>query len=77
GGQRCHTSDLKAAFATGEDAVPDPNASGGTTTSIVLTNKSSHTCKIGGFPVWTSGRTPAAPAGRSPAPPPSTARSPW
>ncbi|MFH8971364.1 DUF4232 domain-containing protein, partial [Streptomyces rimosus] len=31
GGQRCHTSDLKAAFATGEDAVPDPNASGGTT----------------------------------------------
>ncbi|KUJ40613.1 flagellar motor protein MotB [Streptomyces rimosus subsp. rimosus] len=33
GGQRCHTSDLKAAFATGEDAVPDPNASGGTTTS--------------------------------------------
>ncbi|WP_267888991.1 DUF4232 domain-containing protein [Streptomyces rimosus] len=42
--------DLKAAFATGEDAVPDPNASGGTTTSIVLTNKSSHTCKIGGFP---------------------------
>ncbi len=43
-------ADLKAAFATGEDAVPDPNASGGTTTSIVLTNKSSHTCKIGGFP---------------------------
>ncbi|KOT39523.1 flagellar motor protein MotB [Streptomyces sp. NRRL WC-3701] len=34
GGQRCHTSDLKAAFATGEDAVPDPNASGGTTTSF-------------------------------------------
>ncbi|KOT85345.1 flagellar motor protein MotB [Streptomyces rimosus subsp. rimosus] len=33
GGQRCHTSDLKAAFATGEDAVPDPNASGGTTTT--------------------------------------------
>ncbi|WP_394298564.1 DUF4232 domain-containing protein [Streptomyces rimosus] len=42
-------SDLKAAFATGEDAVPDPNASGGTTTSIVLTNKSSRTCTIGGF----------------------------
>ncbi|WP_030981054.1 DUF4232 domain-containing protein [Streptomyces sp. NRRL WC-3703] len=40
---------LKAAFATGEDAVPDPNASGGTTTSIVLTNKSSRTCTIGGF----------------------------
>ncbi|KOU09044.1 flagellar motor protein MotB, partial [Streptomyces sp. NRRL F-5755] len=49
GGQRCHTSDLKAAFATGEDAAPDPNASGGTTTSIMLTNKSSRTCTIGGF----------------------------
>ncbi|WP_033027826.1 hypothetical protein [Streptomyces rimosus] len=36
GGQRCHTSDLKAAFATGEDAVPDPNASGGTTTTLNL-----------------------------------------
>ncbi|MEU2788452.1 DUF4232 domain-containing protein [Streptomyces sp. NPDC007100] len=47
--QRCHTSDLKAAFATGEDATPDPNAGGSTTTSIVLTNKSSRTCKIGGF----------------------------
>ncbi|MFI0258958.1 DUF4232 domain-containing protein [Streptomyces sp. NPDC017056] len=47
--QRCHTSDLKAVFATGEDATPDPNAGGSTTTSIVLTNKSSRTCKIGGF----------------------------
>ncbi|WP_336054874.1 DUF4232 domain-containing protein, partial [Streptomyces sp. CA2R101] len=27
-----------------------PNASGGTTTSIVLTNKGSSACKIGGFP---------------------------
>ncbi|GCD40581.1 DUF4232 domain-containing protein [Streptomyces paromomycinus] len=49
GVQRCHTSGLKAAFATGEDAVPDPNAAGGTTTSIVLTNTSGRTCKIGGF----------------------------
>ncbi|MEF3113604.1 DUF4232 domain-containing protein [Streptomyces chrestomyceticus] len=49
GAQRCHTSGLKAAFATGEDAVPDPNADGGTTTSIVLTNTSGRTCKIGGF----------------------------
>ncbi|MEU1801195.1 DUF4232 domain-containing protein [Streptomyces sp. NPDC019937] len=48
--QRCHTSGLKAAFATGEDATPDPNADGPTTTSIVLTNKGSRTCKIGGFP---------------------------
>ncbi|MFF3273518.1 DUF4232 domain-containing protein [Streptomyces chrestomyceticus] len=49
GVQRCRTSGLKAAFATGEDAVPDPNADGGTTTSIVLTNTSGRTCKIGGF----------------------------
>ncbi|GCD35451.1 hypothetical protein OEIGOIKO_03194 [Streptomyces chrestomyceticus JCM 4735] len=49
GVQRCHTSNLTAVFATGEDAVPDPDADGGTTTSIVLTNKGSRTCKIGGF----------------------------
>ncbi|KOG61558.1 flagellar motor protein MotB, partial [Streptomyces griseoflavus] len=49
GGRRCHTSDLKAAFALGEDAAPDPNAGGGTITSIVLTNKSNRTCTIGGF----------------------------
>ncbi|MCX4634320.1 DUF4232 domain-containing protein [Streptomyces sp. RPA4-5] len=50
GVERCHTSGLKAAFATGEDAVPDPDAGGSTTTSVVLTNKGSRTCKIGGFP---------------------------
>ncbi|MFI6768340.1 DUF4232 domain-containing protein [Streptomyces sp. NPDC050355] len=50
GVERCHTSGLKAAFATGGDAIPDPNASGGTTASVVLTNKGSRTCKIGGFP---------------------------
>ncbi|AJT65591.1 DUF4232 domain-containing protein [Streptomyces chattanoogensis] len=49
GTQRCHTSGLKAAFATGGDAAPDPNASGATTTSVVLTNKGSSTCVIGGF----------------------------
>ncbi|MFD7663197.1 DUF4232 domain-containing protein [Streptomyces sp. NPDC059788] len=49
GVERCHTSNLTAAFATGEDATPDPDAGGSTTTSIVLTNKSSRTCKIGGF----------------------------
>ncbi|MFH9420115.1 DUF4232 domain-containing protein [Streptomyces sp. NPDC017529] len=70
GSQRCHTSDLKAAFATGEDATPDPNAGGSTTTSIVLTNKSGRTCKIGGFagvdlkpdaggPVWSLARSSA------------------
>ncbi|MCK7626829.1 DUF4232 domain-containing protein [Streptomyces sp. RS10V-4] len=47
--QRCHTSGLRAAFATGEDAAPDPNAGGSTTTSIVLTNKGSRACVIGGF----------------------------
>ncbi|MGW5939917.1 DUF4232 domain-containing protein [Streptomyces celluloflavus] len=50
GVERCHTSGLRAAFAMGEDATPDPNASGATTTSIVLTNKGSRTCVIGGFP---------------------------
>ncbi|MFE1174651.1 DUF4232 domain-containing protein [Streptomyces sp. NPDC058773] len=50
GVQRCHTSGLKASFATGEDAAPDPNAGGSTTTSVVLTNKGSRTCRIGGFP---------------------------
>ncbi|MFD8549580.1 DUF4232 domain-containing protein [Streptomyces sp. NPDC059649] len=50
GVERCHTSGLKAAFATGGDAIPDPNAGGATTTSVVLTNKGSRTCRIGGFP---------------------------
>ncbi|MFH8749718.1 DUF4232 domain-containing protein [Streptomyces rimosus] len=50
GSRRCHTSGLQAAFAAGEDARPDPNASGETTTSIVLTNKSTRPCTIGGFP---------------------------
>ncbi|MFF4950516.1 DUF4232 domain-containing protein [Streptomyces chattanoogensis] len=49
GAQRCHTSGLTAAFATGGDAAPDPDASGATTTSVVLTNKGSSTCVIGGF----------------------------
>ena len=48
--ERCHTSGLKASFATGGDAAPDPDAAGATTTSIVLTNKGGSTCKIGGFP---------------------------
>ncbi|KOT26639.1 flagellar motor protein MotB [Streptomyces sp. NRRL WC-3701] len=52
GGQRCHTSDLKAAFATGEDAVPDPNASGGTTTSVDLRPDA-------GGPSWSLARSSA------------------
>ncbi|MGW1792675.1 DUF4232 domain-containing protein [Streptomyces tubercidicus] len=47
GAQRCHTSGLKAAFATGEDAVPDED--GTSTASVVLTNKGSSSCVIGGF----------------------------
>ncbi|MGP8303654.1 DUF4232 domain-containing protein [Streptomyces inhibens] len=50
GVERCHTSGLKASFARGGDAVPDPKAGGATTTSVVLTNKGSRSCKIGGFP---------------------------
>ncbi|GAA1106473.1 DUF4232 domain-containing protein [Streptomyces javensis] len=50
GVERCHTSGLKAAFATGDDAAPDPYASGSTTTSVVLTNTGGRTCEIGGFP---------------------------
>ncbi|MGW5445103.1 DUF4232 domain-containing protein [Streptomyces asiaticus] len=50
GVQRCHTSGLNAAFATGDDAAPDPYASGSTTTSVVLTNVGDRTCEIGGFP---------------------------
>ncbi|MEW2435610.1 DUF4232 domain-containing protein [Streptomyces caniferus] len=49
GAERCHTSGLKAVFATGGDATPDPDAEGSTTTSVVLTNKGSRACKIGGF----------------------------
>ncbi|MFH8628925.1 DUF4232 domain-containing protein [Streptomyces lydicus] len=49
GVERCHTSGLTAAFATGGDAVPDPDAQGATTASVVLTNKGSRACKIGGF----------------------------
>ncbi|MFC0601807.1 DUF4232 domain-containing protein [Streptomyces palmae] len=52
GVERCHTDNLEAAFATGEDALPVPNENGGggTTASIVLTNKGTSSCRIGGFP---------------------------
>ncbi|WP_443058726.1 DUF4232 domain-containing protein [Streptomyces sp. NBC_00400] len=50
GVERSHTSGLKASFARGEDATPDPKAGGSTTTSVVVTNKGSRTCRIGGFP---------------------------
>ncbi|MGY0060744.1 DUF4232 domain-containing protein [Streptomyces sp. LZ34] len=52
GVERCHTQDLKAAFATGEDALPVPeeSAGGATTATIVLMNKGTSSCRIGGFP---------------------------
>lgn len=52
GVERCHTENLEAAFATGEDALPVPegDADGSTTATIVLTNKGSYSCKLGGFP---------------------------
>ncbi|WP_399087360.1 DUF4232 domain-containing protein [Streptomyces sp. BBFR2] len=49
-GERCHTNELKAAFATGGDAAPDPDAEGSTTTSIMLTNSGDRSCKLAGFP---------------------------
>ncbi|MEV1025830.1 DUF4232 domain-containing protein [Streptomyces sp. NPDC050264] len=48
--ERCHTANLKASFNTGGDAVPDPDADGATTTSVLLTNKGGAACTIGGFP---------------------------
>ncbi|KUJ64907.1 flagellar motor protein MotB [Streptomyces albus subsp. albus] len=52
GVERCHTQDLEAAFATGEDALPVPEegADGATTATITLINKGSSSCRIGGFP---------------------------
>ncbi|MER7793411.1 DUF4232 domain-containing protein [Streptomyces sp. NPDC097640] len=51
GVERCRTENLEAAFATGEDALPVPEEDGGSTTaSIVLINKSTSSCRIGGFP---------------------------
>ncbi|MFJ2349946.1 DUF4232 domain-containing protein [Streptomyces antimycoticus] len=49
GVERCRTENLEAAFATGEDALPVPE-DGGTTATIVLMNKGSYSCKLGGFP---------------------------
>ncbi|MEU3708803.1 DUF4232 domain-containing protein [Streptomyces catenulae] len=48
--KRCHTNELKAAIATGDDAAPDPDAQGSTTTSVVLTNSGDRSCTLAGFP---------------------------
>ncbi|MDW6057184.1 DUF4232 domain-containing protein [Streptomyces sp. FXJ1.4098] len=51
GAERCRTENLEAAFATGEDALPARNEDGGATTAtIVLMNKGTSSCRIGGFP---------------------------
>ncbi|MFE9069330.1 DUF4232 domain-containing protein [Streptomyces violaceusniger] len=52
GVERCRTENLEAAFATGEDALPVPeeDGEGATTATIVLMNKGSYSCKLGGFP---------------------------
>ncbi|WP_445520852.1 sugar-binding transcriptional regulator [Streptomyces sp. NEAU-174] len=50
GVERCRTENLEAAFATGQDALPVPE-DGGTTATIVLMNKGSYSCKLGGFNV--------------------------
>nr|WP_086861134.1 DUF4232 domain-containing protein [Streptomyces milbemycinicus] len=52
GAERCHSENLEAAFATGEDALPVPEdgEGGATTATIVLMNKGTSSCRIGGFP---------------------------
>ncbi|KAK1181078.1 DUF4232 domain-containing protein [Streptomyces sp. NBS 14/10] len=52
GAERCRTENLEAAFATGEDALPEPETgeNGATTATIVLMNKGTSSCRIGGFP---------------------------
>ncbi|WP_328315955.1 DUF4232 domain-containing protein [Streptomyces sp. NBC_00388] len=49
-GARCHTSELKAAFATGGDAAPDMNSDNQTQASVAFTNIGKRTCTLRGFP---------------------------
>ncbi|MFF4487573.1 DUF4232 domain-containing protein [Streptomyces sp. NPDC001544] len=47
---RCHTADLKAGFATGDDAKPEMGQTTKQTQAFVwFTNKSTHTCTLNGF----------------------------
>jgi hypothetical protein len=47
---RCHTADLKAGFATGDDAKPEMNQTKKQTQAhIWFTNKSKRTCTLSGF----------------------------
>ncbi|MFE2375260.1 DUF4232 domain-containing protein [Streptomyces sp. NPDC059398] len=47
---RCHTAGLKAAFATGGDAVPDMQGDEQTQASVAFTNTGKATCTLSGFP---------------------------
>ncbi|UFR06941.1 DUF4232 domain-containing protein [Streptomyces sp. Go40/10] len=47
---RCHTADLKAGFATGDDAKPDMGRAGTQTQAFIwFTNKSNRACTLSGF----------------------------
>ncbi|MER7998638.1 DUF4232 domain-containing protein [Streptomyces sp. NPDC095613] len=47
---RCHTADLKAGFATGEDAAPEMGQTENQTQAYIwFTNKSNRTCTLSGF----------------------------
>ncbi|MEU2556865.1 DUF4232 domain-containing protein [Streptomyces sp. NPDC013313] len=47
---RCHTADLKAGFATGDDAKPEMGQSGKQTQAFIwFTNISNRTCTLSGF----------------------------
>ncbi|WP_406142080.1 DUF4232 domain-containing protein [Streptomyces sp. NBC_01089] len=47
---RCHTADLKAAFATGGDAAPNMKSDEQTRASVAFTNIGKGTCTLTGFP---------------------------
>ncbi|WP_371793295.1 DUF4232 domain-containing protein [Streptomyces sp. NBC_01471] len=47
---RCRTAGLKAAFATGGDAVPDMKSDNQTQASVAFTNIGKRTCTLTGFP---------------------------
>ncbi|MFE3637107.1 DUF4232 domain-containing protein [Streptomyces cellostaticus] len=47
---RCHTADLRAGFATGEDAKPEMGQHEKQTQAYIwFTNRSGHTCTLSGF----------------------------
>ncbi len=50
GTPQCATSDLTISFETGGDAAPDVTSDEQQTTGVDLHNRSSHACKVGGFP---------------------------